>query len=87
MGIMGLVTALAYRRIEVAGRLMVVLWVGMLITVGWVILAGLTHFDAGLAFDFPPGPGASIGPNDGPGDGARDRDVRLPGLLPDLLPG
>ena len=55
MGIMGLVTALAYRRIEVAGRLMVVLWVGMLVTVGWVILAGLTHFDAGLAFDFPPG--------------------------------
>jgi amino acid transporter len=55
MGVMALVTLLAYRRIEVAGRLMVALWVGMLVTVGWVILAGLTHFDAALAFDLPPG--------------------------------
>lgn len=54
MGIMALVTLLAYRRIEVAGRLMVALWVGMLVTVSWVILAGLTHFDASRAFDFPP---------------------------------
>ncbi|MFO0891059.1 MAG: APC family permease [Isosphaeraceae bacterium] len=53
MGIMGLVTMLAYRQIEVAGRLMVVLWVGMLITVGWEIVTGLTHFDAALAFDVP----------------------------------
>lgn len=53
MGIMGLVTILAYRRIEVAGRLMVVLWVGMLLTVGWVIIAGLTHFDPSQALDFP----------------------------------
>jgi amino acid transporter len=54
-GAMVLVTALAYRRISVAARLMVVLWVGMLITVVWVIAAGLTHWNAGLAFDFPPG--------------------------------
>lgn len=53
MGVMGLVTVLAYRRIEVAGRMMVILWVGMLLTVGWVIFAGLTHFDASRAFDFP----------------------------------
>jgi len=49
------VTALAYRRIAVAGRLMVVLWVGMLATVGWVIAAGLSHFSAARAFDFPRG--------------------------------
>ncbi len=54
MGVMVFVTALAYRRIEVAGRLMVVLWVGMLITVGWVIFSGLSHFDRSLALDFPP---------------------------------
>jgi len=54
MGVMVLVTALAYRRIEVAGRLMVILWVGMLITVGWVIASGLSHFDRTLALDFPP---------------------------------
>ena len=47
--------SLAYRRIAAAGRLMVVLWVGMLVTVAWVIATGLTHFDAGRAFDFPAG--------------------------------
>ncbi len=55
MGVMLAITVLAYRRIEVAGRLMVVLWVGVLVTVIWVIVAGFAHFDAGLAFDFPPG--------------------------------
>ena len=41
---MALVTVLAYRRIAVAGRLMVVLWVGMLLTVAWVIVTGLDPF-------------------------------------------
>ncbi len=53
-GAMLAVVALAYRRIEVAGRLMVVLWVGMLATVAFVIVAGLTRFQPSLAFDFPP---------------------------------
>jgi amino acid transporter len=52
MAVMVVVTILAYRRIAVAGRLMVALWVGMLFTVGWVIFTGLTHFDAARAFDF-----------------------------------
>lgn len=47
--------ALAYRRIEAAGRLMVVLWLGMLATVAWTILAAWAHFDPALAFDVPPG--------------------------------
>ncbi len=55
VGIMALVTVLVYRRIAVAGRLMVALWVGMLITVAWVIVAGLAHFEAAVAFDFPKG--------------------------------
>jgi amino acid transporter len=49
------IIALAYRRIEAAGRLMVVLWVGMLATVAWVIVAGLSHFHAAIAFDIPDG--------------------------------
>jgi amino acid transporter len=53
IGVMAVVTLLAYRRIEAAGRLMVVFWVGMLITVTWVIVTGSTHFDAARAFDFP----------------------------------
>jgi amino acid transporter len=52
---MAIIVMLAYRRIEVAGRLMVVLWVGMLLTVAWMIAAGLSRFDPALAFDFPPG--------------------------------
>jgi amino acid transporter len=53
--VMAAVTALAYRRIEAAGRLMVVLWAGMLATVAWVIAAGLLNFDPARAFDVPPG--------------------------------
>lgn len=56
MGIMAFVTFLAYRRIALAGRLMVVLWVGMLVTVAWMIVTGLTHFNPASAFDFPRGP-------------------------------
>jgi amino acid transporter len=54
MAAMAIVVAMAYRRIEVAGRLMVTLWAGMLLTVAWMIVAGLTRFSASQAFDFPP---------------------------------
>ena len=46
---------LLYRRITVIGRLSKVLWVGVMGTIGWIIFAGLTHFNAARAFDFPPG--------------------------------
>ncbi len=36
---------LAYRRVEVAGKLMVVLCGGMVVTVVWIIIAGLARFD------------------------------------------
>jgi amino acid transporter len=55
MGVMLLVTSLAYRRVSVAGKMMVVLWVGMMFTVLWVIVAAAGRFDASLAFDFPEG--------------------------------
>ena len=44
---------LLYRRITVIGRVTKLLWVGVLATVAWVIVAGLTHFNAALVFDFP----------------------------------
>ena len=50
-----LVVILLYRRITVVGRLAQFLWVGVAIAVGWVMFAGLTHFSAARAFDFPPG--------------------------------
>ena len=46
---------LLYRRITVIGRLSNILWIAVMGTIGWVIFAGLTHFNASRAFDFPPG--------------------------------
>jgi APA family basic amino acid/polyamine antiporter len=46
---------LLYRRITAISRLSTLLWVGVMGTIGWIIFTGLTHFNAGQAFDFPPG--------------------------------
>src|SRR5271168_2068217 len=46
---------LLYRRITAISRLSTLLWVGVMGTIGWIIFAGLTHFNARQAFDFPPG--------------------------------
>ena len=48
------VIALLYRRIAGVGRLTVVLWAGVLVTVVGVLVTGALHFDPGVAFDFPP---------------------------------
>lgn len=45
---------LHYRRIGSVAKIAVALWVGMLITTGWTIVAGLTHFNWHTAFSFPP---------------------------------
>lgn len=50
----GLVTWLLYRRIESVRVITVALWVIMLISIIGVAAAGFSHFDAHLAFDFPP---------------------------------
>ncbi|HEU4387459.1 MAG TPA: APC family permease, partial [Blastocatellia bacterium] len=41
-------------RITIIARLSWLLWGGVIITVMWVIFAGVTHFDRSKAFDFPP---------------------------------
>jgi APA family basic amino acid/polyamine antiporter len=46
---------LLYRRITAIGRLTTLLWVVVIGTIGWIIFAGLTHFNSHDAFDFPPG--------------------------------
>ncbi len=46
---------LLYRRITAIGRLSKLLWIVVMGTIGWIIFAGLTHFDSSRAFDFPPG--------------------------------
>lgn len=46
---------LLYRRITTIGRISILLWVGVIGTMAWVIFGGATHFDAKLAFTYPPG--------------------------------
>jgi amino acid transporter len=46
---------LLYRKITIIERLSKFLWVGVMLTILWIIFAGVTHFDPKLAFDFPPG--------------------------------
>lgn len=55
VGLGVLAVALLYRRITAVGRITVVLWVGTMLTVGVVMVAGLFHFEPRVAFDFPPG--------------------------------
>ncbi len=50
-----ILVALLYRRITTIGRFSLFLWVGVIVTIVWLIVGGMLHFDAGLAFDFPPG--------------------------------
>jgi amino acid transporter len=47
--------ALLYRRIHSIAAITVTLWVGTLTTTAVVIATGAVHFDAKVAFDFPPG--------------------------------
>ena len=46
---------LLYRRITAIAKLAELLWVGVALAIGWIIFAGLTHFNAARAFDFPKG--------------------------------
>ena len=46
---------LLYRRITTIGKISVLLWAGVVGTMLWLIWGGIRHFDAKIAFDFPPG--------------------------------
>ncbi len=46
---------LLYRRITTVGKISLLLWIGVIATVLWLIFGGATHFNPGLAFDFPKG--------------------------------
>lgn len=47
-------TALLWRAIEDIGKLAVVMLIGVFVTIGWVIVAGLFNFSFAQAFAFPP---------------------------------
>ena len=54
IGIVCLSMLMLYRRITQIGRISKFLWVGVMGTIGWIIFAGLTHFNSALAFSLPP---------------------------------
>ncbi len=55
VGLGVLIFLLLYRRIGSIGKITIALWIGTMLTVAAVILSGIGHFDAKVAFDFPPG--------------------------------
>jgi amino acid transporter len=52
-GVCLLTTLLLYRKITVIEKLTRYLWAGVMLTLLWVIVSGIWHFDSALAFDFP----------------------------------
>jgi amino acid transporter len=55
IGAVVLVMILLYRKITSIGWISKLLLAGVLGTMGWIIFAGLTHFNVAQAFSFPPG--------------------------------
>ena len=54
IGVVLVAMFLLYRRITQIGRISRFLWLAVMGTIGWIIFAGLTHFNHALAFSFPP---------------------------------
>jgi amino acid transporter len=54
MSVCAVATILVYRDTRSLGKISVLLLSVVLLTVGWIVFAGITHFNRGLAFDFPP---------------------------------
>ena len=55
MGTCLLAVLLLYRNVSIIGRISEYLWVGVMLTIAWIIVSGVTHFDSQRAFDFPQG--------------------------------
>lgn len=55
IGVVLVAMLLLYRRITQIGRISKILWLVVMSTIGWIIFAGLTHFDRARAFSVPAG--------------------------------
>jgi len=54
MGVVAFCVFLLYRKITIIEKFSKVLWVAVMLTIVWIIFAGLTNFNPAIAFDFPP---------------------------------
>lgn len=54
IGMVAFCVFLLYRKITIIEKFSKVLWVVVMLTIVWIIFAGLTNFNVDLAFDFPP---------------------------------
>lgn len=55
IGILLITVILLYRRITILNKLSQFLWVGVVVTVLWIIVSGVFNFNPSLAFTFPSG--------------------------------
>jgi fructoselysine transporter len=55
LALIAIVVFLLYRRITTIGKISTALWLIVLGTILWLIYGGVTHFDAGRVFTYPPG--------------------------------
>jgi amino acid transporter len=55
IGMVAFCVFLLYRKITIIEKFARVLWVAVMLTIIWIIFAGLTNFNPQIAFDFPPG--------------------------------
>jgi amino acid transporter len=55
MGVCLLAVVLLYRKITIISKISQFLWVGVMLTIAWIILSGITHFNSERAFSFPAG--------------------------------
>lgn len=53
-GLVIFLVILLWRRITTIGKISLLLWAGVVATLLWLIWGGVTHFNAKMAFDFPP---------------------------------
>jgi len=52
-GVVLLIVLLLYRKITDIGKISIIFWIVVIGTIGWLIIAGLTHFHSELAFTYP----------------------------------
>ena len=54
VGVVALTVAMLYRKITAIGKLSMLLWGGVILTVAWMVVAGMMNFNLHQVLEFPP---------------------------------